>query len=56
LNEHFKDVPIVEVDGKYWPCAGPNLLKAAEILQDAIRIWHETQTQTHLPKEQNDDA
>lgn len=28
--------PSVEIDGKLWPCAGPGLIEAAELISDAI--------------------
>lgn len=41
LERHFKDVPVIDIAGKYWPCAGPGLLDAALILQEAIISWQE---------------
>ena len=39
LDTHFKNIPIIEIDGKHWPCAGPGLLEATMIIKDAIKDW-----------------
>jgi len=36
ISQHLKTFPSVEIDGKLWPCAGPDLIEAAELIADAI--------------------
>jgi len=36
VSRHLKTFPRVEIDGKLWPCAGPDLIEAAELIADAI--------------------
>ena len=39
LQNYLADKTIIDIDGRYWPCAGPALLDAAEILQEEINRW-----------------
>ncbi len=36
VSRHLQKFPRVEIDGKLWPCAGPDLIEAAELIADAI--------------------
>ncbi len=36
LRGKMKEVPMVNVPGKLWPCAGPGLLEATKIIRDAL--------------------
>ena len=36
VQRYIAQHPSVEIDGKYWPCAGPGLIDAAERIADAI--------------------
>lgn len=36
LRAYIKRFPSVHIDGALWPCAGPNLIEATEILADAM--------------------
>ena len=36
LRAYIKRFPSIHIDGALWPCAGPNLIEAAEILADAM--------------------
>lgn len=39
VESYLADKTIIDIEGRYWPCAGPALLDAAEMLQDEIIIW-----------------
>lgn len=41
LSAFITKRPIIDIDGGYWPCAGPGLLEATEILQSEIIAWAE---------------
>jgi len=43
LNDFLSKTTVIDIDGKYWPCAGPGLLDAAEILQKDIQMWQSQQ-------------
>ena len=36
LSAYIQSFPSVHIDGALWPCAGPGLIEAAEILADAM--------------------
>ncbi|RKQ68987.1 iron complex transport system substrate-binding protein [Litorimonas taeanensis] len=39
IRDYLANKTIIDIDGSFWPCAGPGLLDAAEQLQDAIIKW-----------------
>lgn len=41
LSAFIAKTSVIDIKGGYWPCAGPGLLDAAEILQTEILTWIE---------------
>ncbi len=39
IAQYLEDRKIVTIDGAYWPCAGPGLLNATQILQEGVLNW-----------------
>jgi len=38
----LETVPTVDIPGKYWPCANPQLFKVSELIREGIETWHAT--------------